>query len=73
MRVLVVEDSEPLRKPVIKALKASGDPDWLFKWVSDAPKIKPGIIMPVWLDKEGGTLDEATIRMIVTYLQGLGK
>jgi mono/diheme cytochrome c family protein len=57
----------------VKALKASGDPDWLFKWVSDAPKIKPGIIMPVWLDKDGGTLDEATIRLIVTYLQGLGK
>jgi len=53
----------------VKALKASGDPDWLFKWVSNAPKIKPGIIMPVWLDKEGGTLDEATIRSIVKYLQ----
>ena len=24
MRVLIVEDSEPLRKPVVKALKASG-------------------------------------------------
>ena len=57
----------------VKALKASGDPDWLFKWVSNAPSIKPGIIMPVWLDKDGGQLDEATIRLIVTYLMGLGK
>ncbi len=57
----------------LKALKGSGDADWLFKWVSNAPKIKPGIIMPPWLDKEGGSLDEATIRTIVEYLQGLGK
>lgn len=57
----------------LKALKASGDPDWLFKWVSNAPKVKPSIIMPVWLNTEGGTLDEATIRTIVTYLETLGK
>ena len=57
----------------VKALKNSGDPDWLFKWISNAPKIKPGIIMPVWLDKEGGTLDEATVRSIEEYLKGLGK
>ena len=55
----------------VKALKASGDPDWLFKWISNAPKIKPGVIMPVWLDKEGGSLDEATIRSIEEYLKGL--
>jgi mono/diheme cytochrome c family protein len=57
----------------VKALKASGDPDWLFKWVSDAPKIKPGIIMPVWNQADGGPLDEATIRLVVQYLEGLGK
>ncbi|HEY6959329.1 MAG TPA: c-type cytochrome [Candidatus Limnocylindria bacterium] len=57
----------------VKALKASGDPDWLYKWVSDAPKIKPGIIMPVWNQSDGGPLDEATIRLLVQYLQGLGK
>ena len=57
----------------LKAVKASGDADWLFHWVSNAPKIKPGIIMPVWLDSEGGTLREADIRLLVTYLQGLGK
>ncbi|HEV8229117.1 MAG TPA: c-type cytochrome [Candidatus Limnocylindria bacterium] len=56
-----------------KRAKASGDPDWLFKWVSNAPKIKPGVIMPVWLDREGGSLDEETIRSIVKYLEGLGK
>ena len=54
-----------------KAAKASGDADWLFHWVSDAPKVKPGIIMPVWLDKDGGSLDETTIRSIVEYLQSL--
>lgn len=58
----------------LKRLQASGDPDWLFKWVSNAPKIKPGVAMPVWLNTEpGGILDEATIRSIVEYLQGLGK
>jgi mono/diheme cytochrome c family protein len=50
------------------------DPDWLFKWVSNAPEIKPGVAMPVWLNTEpGGTLDEPTVRSIVEYLQGLGK
>jgi mono/diheme cytochrome c family protein len=58
----------------LKAVKASGDADWLFKWVSNAPKIKPGIIMPVWINTEpGGQLDEASIRLVVQYLQGLGK
>lgn len=57
----------------VKALKNSGDPDWLFKWISNAPKIKPGVIMPVWLDKDGGKLNEATIRLIEDYLKGLGK
>jgi mono/diheme cytochrome c family protein len=56
-----------------KAAKASGDSDWLFKWIANAPKIKPGIIMPAWLDSEGGQLNEATIRLLVTYLEGLGK
>jgi mono/diheme cytochrome c family protein len=55
----------------LKALKSSGDADWLFKWISNAPKIKPGIIMPVWLDKEGGQLTEQQIRLLVDYLNGL--
>lgn len=57
----------------LKRLQASGDPEWLFKWVSNAQKIKPGVIMPPWLDTEGGSLDQETVRSIVTYLQGLGK
>lgn len=57
----------------LKALKATGDPDWLYKWVANAPSIKPGIIMPVWLDKAGGQLDEASIRLVVSYLASLGK
>jgi len=56
-----------------KAAKAAGDADWLFHWVSNAPKIKPGTPMPVWLNTEGGTLDEPTVRSIVKYLEGLGK
>src|SRR5713226_9261023 len=52
-----------------KRAKASGDADWLYKWVANAPKVKPGVIMPVWLDKEGGQLDEATVRLVVKYLQ----
>ena len=55
----------------VKALKASGDPDWLVKWISNAPKIKPGVIMPVWLDTEGGSLDAATIKSIADYLLSL--
>jgi len=54
-----------------KRAKASGDADWLFHWISNAPKVKPGVVMPVWLSTEGGSLDEATIRSIVEYLQGL--
>ncbi|HUQ41359.1 MAG TPA: c-type cytochrome [Candidatus Limnocylindrales bacterium] len=54
-----------------KRNKASGDADWLFHWVSNAPKIKPGVIMPPWLNTEGGSLDEATVRSIVTYLESL--
>ena len=56
-----------------KAAKARGDADWLFHWISNAPKVKPGVIMPVWLNTEGGQLDEASIRLLVTYLEGLGK
>ncbi len=56
-----------------KAAKSSGDADWLFKWVANAPKVKPGVIMPVWINTDGGQLDEATLRLVVTYLQGLGK
>lgn len=56
-----------------KAAKASGDADWLFKWISNAPKIKPGVIMPAWSDKDGGPLNEQQLRLLVDYLSGLGK
>ena len=57
-----------------KAARARGDADWLFKWVANAQKVKPGTSMPPWLIGEpGGILDEATVRSIVTYLEGLGK
>ncbi|HEV8655080.1 MAG TPA: c-type cytochrome [Candidatus Limnocylindria bacterium] len=54
-----------------KAAKARGDADWLFHWISNAPKVKPGVIMPVWLNTEGGVLDEASVRLLVTYLESL--
>jgi cytochrome c2 len=54
-----------------KRAKASGDADWLFHWISNAPKVKPGVIMPVWLNTDGGQLDEKSIRLLVTYLEGL--
>jgi mono/diheme cytochrome c family protein len=56
-----------------KAARSRGDADWLYKWIANAPKVKPGVAMPVWLNTDGGILDEATIRTIVTYLEGLGK
>lgn len=55
----------------VRALKASGDPDWLKKWVSNAPKIKPGVVMPVWLNTEGGTLTAQQIDQVVAYLMTL--
>ena len=55
----------------LKALKASGDPDWLFKWVSNAPSIKPGIIMPAFNTSAGGQLSDENIKNIVAYLMSL--
>ena len=57
----------------LKALKASGDPDWLFKWVSNAPSIKPGIIMPPFNKAAGGQLEDTNIKNIVEFLSSLGK
>ncbi len=57
----------------LKALKASGDPDWLFKWVSNAPAIKPGIIMPPFNKSAAGQLEDTNIKNIVEYLLTLGK
>lgn len=61
----------PFNDP-LKALKNSGDPDWLKKWVSNAQKIKPGTAMPTWLNTEpGGTLTAAQIESVVAYLTTL--
>ena len=57
----------------LKALKASGDPDWLFKWISNPPAIKPGVIMPPFSNKNGGPLDDQSIRDLMEYVLSLGK
>jgi cytochrome c1 len=57
----------------LKALKASGDPDWLFKWISNPPAIKPGVIMPPFSAKSGGPLQDSDIRDLMEYLMSLGK
>jgi cytochrome c oxidase subunit 2 len=43
----------------------------LIKWVSNAPSLKPGIVMPVFSTKAGGPLDDATILAIVKFLETL--
>src|SRR5712691_1130558 len=48
-----------------KAKKAAGDADWLFHWVSNAPSLKPDIVMPAFNTSAGGQLNEAQIRAIV--------
>jgi mono/diheme cytochrome c family protein len=57
----------------LKALKASGDPDWLIKWISNPPAIKPGVIMPPFSTANGGPLDEQSIKDLRDYLLSLGK
>jgi cytochrome c oxidase subunit 2 len=43
----------------------------LIKWVSNAPSLKPGTVMPVFSNKAGGPLDDATILAIVKFLETL--
>lgn len=43
----------------------------LIKWVSNAPSLKPGTLMPVFSNKAGGPLDDATILAIVKFLETL--
>ncbi|MDE3111404.1 MAG: c-type cytochrome [Chloroflexota bacterium] len=50
----------------LKALKASGDPDWLVKWITNPPSVKPGTAMPPYGSAAGGPLSEATIRSIIS-------
>ena len=40
----------------------------LTKWVANAPGLKPGVVMPVFSNKAGGPLDDATIDSIVQFL-----
>ncbi len=56
-----------------KAAKAAGGAgdQWLIDWVSHAPKVKPGIIMPVFAKAEGGQLDPDQIKAVVAYLESL--
>ena len=56
-----------------KAAKAAaGATDqWLIDWESHAPKIKPGIIMPVFAKADGGQLDPDQINALVAYLKSL--
>jgi mono/diheme cytochrome c family protein len=56
----------------LKRLKASGEKDWLTKWVSNAPSIKPGIAMPTFALSAGGQLTDDNIKALVEYLQTLG-
>jgi cytochrome c oxidase subunit 2 len=40
----------------------------LAKWIGNAPSLKPGVVMPVFSNKYGGPLDDATINAIVQFL-----
>ncbi len=56
----------PFNDP-LKALKASGDPQWLQKWITDPPGIKPGTLMPAWK----GQFSAEQIDAIAKYLLSL--
>ena len=57
----------------LKALKASGDPDWLIKWVTNPPAVKPGTAMPPYGASAGGELNDQALKLVVDYLLKLGK
>ncbi len=57
----------------LKALKATGDPDWLLKWVTNPPAIKPGTAMPPYGASAGGELNDQQLKLVVEYLLKLGK
>lgn len=56
----------------MKALKASGDPDWLIKWVTNAPSVKAGTAMPAYGASAGGELSDETVKLVVDYILKLG-
>ncbi len=62
----------PLNAENKAAKAAAGTTDqWLIDWVSHAPKIKPGIIMPVFAKADGGQLDPDQIGALVAFLKSL--
>ncbi|MBI2983249.1 MAG: c-type cytochrome [Chloroflexi bacterium] len=51
----------------MKRLKAS-DPDWLVKWVTNAPAVKPGTAMPAYGASAGGELSDDAVKLVVRFL-----
>jgi cytochrome c5 len=51
----------------LKRLKAS-DPDWLVKWVTNAPSVKPGTAMPAYGSSAGGELSDDQVKLVVKFL-----
>jgi mono/diheme cytochrome c family protein len=51
----------------VKRLKES-DPDWLRKWIANAPSIKPGTAMPAYGASAGGELSDDAVKLVVTFL-----
>ena len=60
--------------PIAAELKAlrDRDPQWLEKWLGNAPGIKPGIVMPAFSDQSGGRLTAENIKAIAEYLKTMG-
>jgi len=62
----------PINSENKAAKAAAGTTDqWLIDWVSHAPKVKPGIVMPVFAKADGGQLDPDQINAVVAYLKSL--
>jgi mono/diheme cytochrome c family protein len=57
----------------LKALRDSGDPDWLTKWVVNAPAVKPGTAMPAYGASAGGQLNDEAVKRVVDFLLGKGE
>jgi mono/diheme cytochrome c family protein len=51
----------------LKRLKTS-DPDWLVKWVTNAPAVKLGTAMPAYGASAGGELDDNAVKLVVQFL-----
>lgn len=52
----------------VKKLKASNDPDWLVKWVTNPPNVKPGTAMPAYGASAGGELPDDQVKLVVKFL-----